>query len=433
MDVLEEGEIPYYDLYSKLFDKSGEQKLIPFLGAGVPLSARPSRLASRANVQFPEKKRIQEAIESLGLEGRPRRFAAIALVIAYLMAEVENSNSQEAFMHDVSRLSAALRERLTREVYPPSSEELTQLISAVANVSQLHGLADAIRGQLPQDLIEGEINDFVLWLRRLVDVTGLSSGDALTSIAGYYETESGRQGLYDLLTEVFLSKHLPTPTHHLLAEAAAAYLNLPKERVINDYLIITTNYDCLMEDALTKANVPFAVLSLNKKDGKIHVRFTDSLKYLEERNEPSYPYQCVLQKRDPLAIVYKIHGCLFSGTKDFDSVVISDNDYVDYISRMSKNEGVIPIDVGNLMRWKPFLFLGYSLKDWNVRSVFETMTSKRLDTSGVRDYLVARRFTSFDKAYCSKHKVIILRADLSTFVERVRQFVPPSAAEQVRA
>jgi hypothetical protein len=430
MDVLENERIPYRDLYFKLFDGSGDQKLIPFLGAGVPLSARPDTVGTTARVQFPEKEKIEEAINSLELQGRPRLFAAIALVTAHLMASVESSKSRGPGTSDLDRLTGELLERLTTEVYPPSTEELAQLISGFANLRPLEEPADALRGQLPTDLIEAETNDFILWLRRLLDVTGLSSGEVLATIAGYFETASGRQGLSNLLAKVFVSKNIPTATHDLLAEAASRYLNLkPKKKVIKDYLIITSNYDSLMEHALTKARVPFAVLLLNKKDGKIRVRFSETLEYLQTENTPCYASQFHLSRRDPLALVYKIHGSLADDPTDVsDSVVISDNDYVDYISRMSTLEGAIPAYVGNLMRKKPFLFLGYSLKDWNVRSVFETLVTKRGDNPEVRDYLVTRRFTGFDEAYCSKHKVVILHTDLNNFVGRIRGFVPRSAA-----
>jgi len=52
-----------------------------------------------------------------------------------------------------------------------------------------------------------------------------------------------------------------------------------------------------------------------------------------------------------------------------DSIVISDNDYVTNISRFSDNDGVIPACVTEILSSaeRPyFLFMGYSLRDWNV-------------------------------------------------------------------
>ncbi|GJQ59004.1 MAG: hypothetical protein D8M57_04260 [Candidatus Scalindua sp. AMX11] len=42
-DILKEDKIPLEDFAAKLFDETEEQKIIPFLGAGVSLSARPSK------------------------------------------------------------------------------------------------------------------------------------------------------------------------------------------------------------------------------------------------------------------------------------------------------------------------------------------------------------------------------------------------------
>ena len=124
-------------------------------------------------------------------------------------------------------------------------------------------------------------------------------------------------------------------------------------------------------------------------------------------------------------VVYKIHGCLTAG-QDLadDSVIISDNDYVDYISRMATNEGVVPAYVGTLIRRKPFLFLGYSLNDWNVRSMFQMIVRKRGDEFSVRDYSVMRSFTRFEERYCERNHVAIIHTDLQSFVSELCALEP---------
>jgi len=421
MDVAakEGGDIPFEDLARKLFDKSSDQKLVPFLGAGVPLSAQPAQQNSKSEVELPDRKKIDQALRVLGLEGRARLFASLALVTAYLMAGSDSSDDAAA----TNRL-----EELEKRDHPPSTAELTALISDLAVYSPLKQPAVSLRNRVPAVLVNADGPQFVEFLERLLETTGVSSGDSLTSVAGYYETQSGRQQLWEVLARIFALKETPTPTHELLAEAAVAYLSRDRHSMVEDYLIVTTNYDSLMETALAKLNAPYAVLSLNKKDGKIHVRFSKSLEDLEKRNPPCYANQFLLSRRDPLVVVYKIHGCLAperpNSVDRFDSVVISDNDYVDYISRMSTNEGVIPVYVGKLMRDKPFLFLGYSLKDWNVRSVFESMVRKRGSPEGVKDCLVARNYTPLDAAYYNKHNILVLKSDLNSFVDGIRRHIP---------
>jgi hypothetical protein len=423
MNVKTGKDIPFEDLANQIFDDSPDQKLIPFLGAGVPLSAAPAQLCPGTGIEFPDREKIDEALNVLSLTGPPRVFAAFALVTAYLMSAA----------HDRDQCAEArkMMESLVGREYPPSSCELTALFSALAKYSPLDGPAATLRNRVPPKLVDVEGGAFLQILQRLLEATGVSSGDSLTSVAGYYELQAGRERLWDVLEQVFESKKTPTPTHDLLADAAAAYLGTDKHRVVKDYLIVTTNYDCLMEIALANAKAPYAVLSLSKKDGKIHVMFSKDLEELdlenEKNNPPAYANQFLLTRRDPLVVVYKIHGGLFSGCpQSFDSVVISDNDYVEYISRMSTNEGVIPVCVGTLMRDKPFLFLGYSLKDWNVRSVFETMTRKRGAPGGVLDYLVTRGYSPLDEAYYEKHRIRVLKSTLSEFVSGIRAHIDPN-------
>jgi hypothetical protein len=425
MDVKTGEDIPFEDLAGKLFDDSPDQKLIPFLGAGVPLSDAPAKPDPEIPGLFPNREKIDEALAVLGLpDGPPRQFATFALVTACLMSA---AHSREQRVSAKAQLDA-----LTNRDHPPSSAELTALISDLAQYSPLKEPAAALRKRVPAVLVEEtDAGEFTQILQRLLETTGLPSGDSLTSVAGYFETQSGRQRLWEVLARIFQRKAVPTPTHRLLADAAFAYLSPVKRRVVKDYLIVTTNYDGLLETALAQVNVPYAVLSLYKKDGKIHVRAAKGLEELEldKSNPPCYPNQFLLSRREPLVVVYKIHGCLARERPNAaDSVIISDNDYVDYISRMSTNEGVIPVHVGTLMRDKPFLFLGYSLKDWNVRSVFETMVRKRGSSDGVRDYLVTKSYTPFDEAYYTKHNIQVLKSELNAFVKGIRAQVVPEGA-----
>ncbi len=409
MDVKEGASIPFYDLASQLFH-SGDQKLIPFLGAGVPLSGSQTQPHSDPPVEFPERAKIDKALDILGLEGRPRLLAAFALTTAYLMSASPGQSHGDT------------AGRLTGRPDPPSSAELTALFSDLAGYSSLTEPAAALRRRIPEELVHAQHPEFLQLLETLLQATGVPDGESLASVAEYYEVQARRDRLLQVLTDVFAEKKTPTPTHDLLADAAVCYLR----HAVDDYLIVTTNYDCLMEIALDRAHAPWVVLSLNKNnDGRIHARFSENLGDLERRNQPCFAKDFVLSRIQPLVLVYKIHGCVAPERRDkLDSVVISDADYVDYISRMSKNEGVVPVSVSHLMRDKPFLFLGYSLKDWNVRSVFEGMVRKRGSPAGLRDYLVTRKCGPLDEAYYSKHNILVLKSDLNAFVDGIRAHVP---------
>jgi hypothetical protein len=124
-----------------------------------------------------------------------------------------------------------------------------------------------------------------------------------------------------------------------------------------------------------------------------------------------------------MVVLYKMHGCLYSQlSKEQDSVVITDTDYVNFISRMSTGNCVVPGHVAKLMTGKQFLFLGYSFNDWNVRSVYEMMVERRdrdKPENDARDYAVTRDFTKFEQAYCKRKNIMIIKTELDSFSEGI--------------
>ena len=60
------------------------------------------------------------------------------------------------------------------------------------------------------------------------------------------------------------------------------------------------------------------------------------------------------------------------------SLVITDEDYIQFVLRMTDKEPYHPVPVTMkhyLKRW-PTLFIGYSLKDYNLRLLFRTLRWK---------------------------------------------------------
>jgi hypothetical protein len=123
-----------------------------------------------------------------------------------------------------------------------------------------------------------------------------------------------------------------------------------------------------------------------------------------------------MEKTQPLALVCKMHGCLNPRLKETDDgVIISDNDYVDYIEQMNSSEGAFPAYVRRIMQDKAFLFLGYSFADWNVRSVFQTIRKKRSENVKFRDFAVTSYLGEYEQQFFNRNNLGVLRTDLNTF------------------
>jgi hypothetical protein len=419
-DIRSGHEIPYEDLAASMFpDNLAEgQRFVPFLGAGVSISGRTFKPRPTLKA-LPGREDIDKALSLLKLTGKGKTFAEVAILLAYLVQAVEAEGPLET--------PNALLERLKKEDYPPSAAELTELFSQRSHYSTFLRVAEGLRALFPSAALTTTEEDQFQMLQLLAKVTRIANPpEALTSIASYFERLEGRRDLWELLKQVIASKKIPTRTHKLLAEGTKFHLN---NQAAGDYLIITTNYDCLMENALDELGVPFVVLTTKKGDPKVLIRCSETVKDREVLKNrywnKLYPSGFVLSKSQSLAIVYKIHGCLHPELSfEDEGLVISDNDYVDYVSQMSKI-GIIPATVSELMRDKRLWFLGYSLSDWNVRSIYETVKQKSdPDRKNIQDYSVMYSVGDFEKLFFEKNNITIFQASLNEFVDGIIKGLP---------
>ena len=425
-DIKEGNQIPYRLLAEKVFpeDVSTGQAFVPFLGAGVSISGRTFPSTPTLTSPPPDRKEIDDALSCLRLQGKGRVFIELAIVLAYLIEVEEKSNSETK--------KPGLFDRLKNDEYPPSAAELAQMFSERASFTSFSAIVRALRKLFPEQLLLADEQEQVETLRLLAQVTRIANPpETLTSITSYFERSLGREDLWNTLRAIFEKKKLPTKTHQLLASAAKHHLMQPEAM---DYLIITTNYDCLMESALDEQSVPYVVLTVKKgTDPKVLLRFSHDVKDREKLKtrywDKLYPGNFTIMKAESLVVIYKIHGCLSSELSFAnEGVVISDNDYVDYVSRMAKKDGVIPVHVTELMREKSFWFLGYSLSDWNVRSIYETVKAKsNPEAKSIKDFSVMYSVGEFEKLFFEKNDITIFRASLNEFVEGILANLPGNA------
>jgi hypothetical protein len=423
-DILPESEIPYAPLARDLFSPmaAAGQAVVPFLGAGVSISGR--KFPPHAKLAAPPpREEIDQALSLLNLAGKSRALVEMAILLAFLLQTAEQGSPPVT--------ADAYFEHLKNQDYPPSASELTEHFSLQSKYSSFTHIGEGLRKLFPQELFSSTDQEQTELLQLLARVTRIANPpESLTSITSYYENFLGRKRLLDDLRAIISNKELPTRTHMLLAEAAKYHLQQPSAK---DYLIITTNYDCLMEKALDHPDlkVPYVVLTTTKGENpKVMIRFSAGV---EEREtlEDSYangneqaPTGFVLFKAQKLAIIYKIHGCIRLNYAN-EGLVISDNDYVDYLSQMNKT-GMIPSTVSELMRNKPLWFLGYSLSDWNVRSIYETVKKKSNPNrkDDIRDFAVMYSVGDFERLFFDKNKITIGNTDLNTFANGIMGELP---------
>lgn len=212
----------------------------------------------------------------------------------------------------------------------------------------------------------------------------------LQRVALFYEIRRSRKQLVDAVTGAVQTGKRPSPMLRALAE-----LGFP--------LVITTNYDRLFESALTaRDREPHAVI------------------YNPDRKEATDDYP------DPTAenpVVFKIHGDI--GNRD--SLVITDEDYIKFVMRMSDKGQFDPVPLGlkfYLTRWTT-LFVGYSLLDYNLRLLFQTLRWK-IDHASMPDVYSVDYHPDpliFDVWHNQRRYVKFISQDVWTFVPRLYERV----------
>ena len=173
----------------------------------------------------------------------------------------------------------------------------------------------------------------------------------LAKVAQYYSIVGGRGRLHEELHQIFDRNYPLTSLHTYLANVSAPLL------------IVTTNYDDLIERAF--GDRPYDVV-IHTTDPALGDRL------LWFRHGGMKPVEISSNKLDidlsTVTVIYKMHGAVDRFTPARGQYVITEDDYIDFLTRMTKRRA-IPAIFAEPFQTRHFLFLGYGLRDWNLRVV----------------------------------------------------------------
>jgi hypothetical protein len=203
--------------------------------------------------------------------------------------------------------------------------------------------------------------------------------DDLLRVSQYVAVRKGLGTLYGVLHDVFDDDYPWTPLHDFLATLPALLAEL---RLLRTYpLILTTNYDDLLERALRRAKQEFD-LCVYVADGRPGER--GRFRHFDTRGagrliEGGEEDLSVTLNDRP--VVLKIHGFVQrKAPASSDSYVITEDHYLDYLTRIDLTR-LLPASLYERLANCHFLFLGYSMRDWNLRAIL-----RRLWTEDSIDY-----------------------------------------------
>ncbi len=189
----------------------------------------------------------------------------------------------------------------------------------------------------------------------------------LKRISQYVHSVLGWKPLYKYLRAPLQGIYPPTELHRFLAAVAG----LLRERDIPRQIIMTTNYDDALERAFEEAGEPYDLIWYEAQADRPHCgRFIHGLK-------PA-PVPIIVPNRyieldpDERTVIVKLHGAMVRGDPALDSYVITEDDYIRYLTR-SDIAGQLPAVVRQRLLERHMLFLGYSMRDWNLRVVLQRL------------------------------------------------------------
>jgi hypothetical protein len=248
----------------------------------------------------------------------------------------------------------------------------------------------------------------------------------LAKVASYFVETSARRDLRERLHKVFAREFVPGAIHDYLAS------------VQQPMLIVTTNYDDLMERALERAGRPYDLVihPTDRKDVEASVLWW---RHGAVEPEPVPPNKLFVDL-EHTTVVYKMHGTVDRRRSDndgrWDSYVITEDDYVDFLSRMT-NQTAVPALFMRHFRRRHFLFLGYGLRDWNLRVVLRNLRAllPRVgdpqaaggdgdEAEELRSWAIQYRPSDLEVELWNARRVKIYDFDVSAFAERLRVGAP---------
>ena len=233
------------------------------------------------------------------------------------------------------------------ESFAPSARELAQALAKQSRYPNLDDLGDPAR---PPDL---------QW------------------VSQYFDAVLGDKPLYKKLHEVFDARYPPSSLHRLLARLPAL---LRERRAEEQLLVLTTNYDDLLERALDDAGEAFDVVWYDAKPGpnqgqfwhRAHGRDDDGEPVLGEAVRIEIPNEYTGLALPERPVVLKLHGATDRHDPGKDSYVLTEDSYIDYLAGPAVGKQLPPSLISKMVD-SHFLFLGYSMRDWNMRVILKQL------------------------------------------------------------
>lgn len=242
----------------------------------------------------------------------------------------------------------------------------------------------------------------------------------LIKVAQAVQVQQGELPLLGTLRDIFKVEFPPSLTHRFLARIPKLLAREAPE--VRHQLIMTTNYDDLIEQAFAAEEQEFDLLWY-QAGGNNRARFIhktpqgDVIPLPERPNDYAYPFF------EDRPVILKLHGTVKDETGK-GSFVITEDHYIEYLSRVDHN-ALPKLLVG---RWINLLYLGYSLRDYNLRVMV-----RRLQQADGRErvcWTVLKAADPVDVDYWTNNHVVVIQTDLNEYIPRLEAALKAALTSQ---
>ncbi len=247
----------------------------------------------------------------------------------------------------------------------------------------------------------------------------------LLQVSQYVDAVLGPRVLYERLRDTFNADYPPTELHEALALIPA----IARARSAPPLLVLTTNYDDAMERALEAEEETYELLWYEAKPGEALGHFV--------HRTPDGP--CVIHKPNEYdglgagerTVIVKLHGAVDRDDPEGDSYVITEDNYIDYLARTDISTQ-LPAIIRQRLNYDHFLFLGYSLRDWNLRVILTRIWGEQ--SLAVQSWAIQRALPSpqlsriEQRLWSDRGDVEVLYMQLDDYAARLRESLAAQAS-----
>jgi DNA-binding SARP family transcriptional activator len=248
------------------------------------------------------------------------------------------------------------------------------------------------------------------------------NGGGLPRIAQYVSVMKGSGPLYDELHALLDADVAPSAVHRFFAGLPPSL----RKRGVPHQLIVTTSYDLALEAAFLEAGEEFDVVSYiatGPARGKFcHISPEGTGRLIDVPN--TYATELSLERR---TVILKLHGQVDRGPeREWESFVVTEDDYIDYLAQ-SDLTNAVPVTLAAKLRRSHFLFLGYTMADWNLRLVLNRLWSDQ--PLSYRSWAVQPQAMPLEREFWRRRDVEVHELSLEQYVEVLAGYAGTEPAE----